>query len=392
MNPPLTADDIQTIQAELDKQGGRIRPAVRALKAAGTPFSQGSVHNVAHGKTGSAPLPDAARLAAANAKVRVLQSRNTRLLQELGQTLELKDDLLAAIEPVTPYPRAPRPSKRRVQKPRSAVLLLSDHQIGEVINPDEMLGINAYNYATAESRMARLVNSFGEWVEVERAGHWIPELVICLLGDLISGDIHREFSVTNEFPVPVAIVKSAQLLAKSIAPLASQFDRVVIHEICADNHARKTQKTQFKQRGLNSENYVLFNLLNAYLGRHKNVEPVLHPYIKAQVQIAGNEVLLEHGNDVRAWMGIPYYGMMRMEGREAIKRMHTPKLPPYTEHLMGHWHVAALGPFGIVNGSLCGTSEFDMAAGRFAPPSQVSFLVHPKWGVFNWVRWNLSES
>jgi hypothetical protein len=40
-----------------------------------------------------------------------------------------------------------------------------------------------------------------------------------------------------------------------------------------------------------------------------------------------------------------------------------------------------------MNGSLSGTTEFDHSCGRHAAPAQTSFLVHPKYGIFDFVPW-----
>lgn len=86
--------------------------------------------------------------------------------------------------------------------------------------------------------------------------------------------------------------------------------------------------------------------------------------------------------------GIPYYGMERDRAREAMKRQHTEKGFDYIS--IGHWHVPAIiGGNILVNGSLPGTTEFDHLVGRHASPAQVSFMVHPKFGLFNWVAWKL---
>ena len=104
--------------------------------------------------------------------------------------------------------------------------------------------------------------------------------------------------------------------------------------------------------------------------------------IKLLAEVAGWRFLLEHGDLFKSWMGIPFYGIQRGRGREAVRRMNTDLGFHY--QAIGHWHVPTmLEGSTIINGSLSGTSEFDHGAGRHANPAQVAFMVHPTRGLFN---------
>ncbi len=134
--------------------------------------------------------------------------------------------------------------------------------------------------------------------------------------------------------------------------------------------------------------YLVHTVANAYLRDHKNVETVAATGIKYLATVAGHRFLIEHGDTVKAWMGIPYYGMEREQGREARRRMNSARGFHY--QAIGHWHVGAwIAGNVLVNGSLCGTTEFDHGCGRHAAPSQVSFMVHPKHGVFDFTPWRM---
>src|SRR6185312_15027171 len=105
--------------------------------------------------------------------------------------------------------------------------------------------------------------------------------------------------------------------------------------------------------------------------------------------VQGKRFLLAHGHHIMGQAGIPFYGMERSRAREAVKRAAEPnKMFDYMS--MGHWHVPAIISGNIlINGSLPGCTEFDHLQGRYAPPSQVSFLVHPRHGMFGWTPWSL---
>jgi len=393
----LSPETLAALQAALDETGGVAHAAHRLLKQQGVSVGLSTVKRYACRWRDAHTTDTAAqaRLAALKSELDALRAERNNLLRELGKALEFSDRIAAAVRPLAPLKRRRRETyaRHKQQTPRAAVLLLSDWHIGEVIEPEELLGVNAYNYRIAKERLHLLAGKVQDWLDIESAGHYIESLHIVLLGDFISGDIHRELSVTNEFPAPVQVVKAAELIAELVHFFAEEQD-VVVHGVVADNHSRLTARPHHKQKSFNSLNYLVYRLAEAYLARDIDAELVsfnIYPSPKAQFAIAGVEVLADHGDQIRAYLGLPWYGMMREEGREARKRMQLPdKLRPYAEHLRGHWHVAAVGPFGIINGSLCGTTEYDAAVGRFAPPSQVSFLLHPRHGIFNWCRWNLT--
>jgi len=56
----------------------------------------------------------------------------------------------------------------------------------------------------------------------------------------------------------------------------------------------------------------------------------------------------------------------------------------FSKLILGHFHQPLKSLYYLMNGSLSGTNELDHALGRFCNPCQVSFMVHPKHGEFNW--------
>lgn len=98
--------------------------------------------------------------------------------------------------------------------------------------------------------------------------------------------------------------------------------------------------------------------------------------------IANHKFLISHGDTIKSQLSIPYYGVARLLGREARRRMNTGL--GFDFQLIGHFHVPAfVEGQTIINGSLSGTSEFDHSCGRHAGPQQVAFMIHPEHGLFN---------
>ena len=96
--------------------------------------------------------------------------------------------------------------------------------------------------------------------------------------------------------------------------------------------------------------------------------------------------LITHGHGMKAWMGIPFYSAERKVGRESQARMKLVMDQKLKMHdigfhkiVLGHFHTPINAPMYSFCGSVQGTDAYDHEAGRYAPPSQAAWLVHPRW-------------
>lgn len=294
---------------------------------------------------------------------------------------EFHDEILASVVAAIPG----RPFKAQSNGSKHVVgvaLKLSDWHIGERIKADETEGLNAYNYSIAERGLRGIIGNLLKWVDTHRHGYRIDDLAVFCEGDYVSGDIHEELRVTNEFPLPVQAAYAGLLLGEALAILAGHFRTVTVYEIGADNHGRLTKKPQAKEKTTNNMNYVVYTIANARIRALKNVHITQATGSKIVATFMGKRFLIEHGDNVRSQMGIPFYGFNRTLGREAMRRMDSKRGFDYWS--IGHFHVPTILEWRtLVNGSLSGTSEYDHQAGRHAEPAQMAFLVDPKHGVFN---------
>lgn len=316
-----------------------------------------------------------------------------RLMRDRATFSEIAKEVIHAVEAATPVRFEQKPSKTK-GNPIAAVIKASDWQIGEVISAKETDGFGRFCYRMAEHRVAILQRKLIDWAEMHRrAGFQLDDLHIFSEADLVSGNIHYELEVTNEFPAPVAAVKAGMLMGAFAEILAQNFKRVHIHEVNHDNHGRFTRKNQAKQGGVNNWSYIAHTIANQHLAKYVadgRVITHLAESPKLIAEVMGKRFLLAHGHHIMGAMGIPYYGMERDKAREAVKRLHQPAAKQFHYISIGHWHVPSIISGNIlVNGNLPGTTEFDHMQGRHASPSQVSFMVHPDHGLFNWTAWTL---
>ena len=293
------------------------------------------------------------------------------------------DRIIQAVVASKPYPKV-RISTSKTKPIVSAIVKFSDWQIGEVINAKETEGFGNFDFDIAQKRIFRITSSIIKWVKTMRTGYRINDLHIFGEGDWISGDIHDELRITNEFPLPVQTAKAGNLLGEVMLMLAPHFENVIMWQVAADNHGRLVKKVQHKQRAINNMSYLVYAIANAKTERCNNITIKDSLGIKTIAVVENHKFLITHGNDVKSWMGIPYYGLSRGIGREAKKRMKK-KMGMFDLLSIGHWHVPSVVEDMIfVNGCLTGTTEFDHSQGRHAEPSQCAMLISKKHGYFNW--------
>ncbi|MHA1867352.1 MAG: hypothetical protein ACTSXD_04745 [Candidatus Heimdallarchaeaceae archaeon] len=311
-----------------------------------------------------------------------LQCRVSDLQRNIGQQKQFEYELIQNVEKYDPYlPTYNVPNDVKVSSPVAAVVQFGDWHIGEMTDKSDTGGFGEYNYKIAQDRIFKITDSIIQWIELHRNSYNIKTCYILDIGDNISGDIHHELTVTNEFPVPEQIIKAAYLKAEVFRRLASNFKNVKVIWVAPDNHSRKVKKPQAKQAGKNSENYLVGFLTKTMLENIENIEFTIILSHQAVVKIGDQTYLCEHGNTIRSYMGFPWYGADRKVGREA-KRMMTKK--GFDKLVIQHFHVPMNTQYFIVGGSLSGTSEYDSTQGRYSEPTQCVWMVHPKHGEFDW--------
>lgn len=323
----------------------------------------------------------------------ILRHKIEELKLNLGENEAEFDQIkkeLKTITPLSPVVYTPTPKHTRVTSDLSAVLVLGDWHIGEVVEADEIEGFNQYNWATAQKRAYYLQRQFINWVNVQRTAMVVDELVVVCIGDMVSGDIHQELQVTNEFPVPVQSVRAGILVAKTIAEMSAHFKKVRVEYVTMDNHSRLTKKPQWKEGGFNSYNYIVGFVAQERLSKLPNVDFNMYPSVKALVAIQGWKYLCQHGHGIKGWSGIPWYGTDRHIASEAKARRSMPT-KNFDKMILGHFHQPLWTTDYIINGSMSGTSELDHGCGRHALPAQVAFLVHPKYGEMNRIEFSVSN-
>lgn len=308
---------------------------------------------------------------------RELANAGTRI-QELERFL----DRYAAVKPQDQkVPKWLAPKRRSKAHRGTPVLMLSDLHLDEVVEPAEMDGLNEYNRAIAHKRLEEVVNSTVKLMKGYVTGLHFDGIVVPLLGDIITGDIHEELAKTNEDTVQGTIVHWVPVLASALRHLADEFGRVFVP--CVDgNHDRATKRTQAKKRAENSFAWIIYNWLADTLRDDDRITFSISTSPEQRIDVYETRFLLAHGDAFRSSGGVGglYPSLLKWLLRKHA--LYSTARNDFDYALIGHWHQLLWGSDFVVNGSLKGYDEYARASGfGFERPQQALFVVTPENGV-----------
>lgn len=258
------------------------------------------------------------------------------------------------------------------------VVMLSDTHFDEVVNPDEMEGLNAYNREIAMIRLERWTQNVIKLARHYLSGVTYDGVVVVLGGDIFTGDIHEELSITNDDTMIGSLLFWSEQLASAIDLLTKEFKKC--HVVCVvGNHGRTTRKPRMKQRVKTNFDWLLGKMIERHFAKDKRVSFTIPESADALIKIYDHGHLVTHGDQVSGGGGIGgiYPPIMRMRARKHQRYMATGK--SFDTLWLGHWHQYISTPSMIVNGSMKGFDEYALLMGfGFEQPQQALAVVTPE--------------
>jgi hypothetical protein len=266
------------------------------------------------------------------------------------------------------------------------VLFGSDWHYGEVVNPDEIGGVNEFNSTIAAKRIKRMTETCIS-LAFDHMGNSkakYPGLVLVYGGDMISGDIHEELMASNDKTPVQCVNELTDLMGAQIETLATKFGR--IHVPCVTgNHGRTTKKMRFKGRVYTSYEWNIYCNLQRDFRRNKHVTFQIPNQTDARFNVYGHRYLLTHGDTLGVKGGDGIIGALGpiRRGEIKIRNAESQIDNDFDTIMMGHWHQYITLPGLIVNNSLKGFDEFARSALRapYSRPSQALHFTHPEHGI-----------
>lgn len=313
----------------------------------------------------------------------VLRQDRWRVYEELVATRRIREDVLNLTDPplrpkLVSYKRPPGLKHSHI-----VLLHLSDFHCGEVVELDQVNGLNRYDSKLFEVRLARFFNKAVSLLTEHWSSGKIERIIVLLGGDLVTGEIHEELAKTNDEYVPETVRRVGEALAGGLALLRSKLKVPVDVHTTPGNHGRLTRKLEAKGFAANS-----WDTLSAYFAeaalKDSDVAWSYPPSGEALMKIFDYNVLGLHGHNLgggqSAGTGVygPIYAMVR--GMWKTRQSYLDRGIRLHYQLICHYHTTVVMPLGAANGSLIGPSEYGMNTLKILPePAQQNLIVfHPE--------------
>ena len=329
---------------------------------------------------GTVQFQEASLLDELRQKVKVLTETNKFLSEQAHDTEKMKA-FIHECKQYTPQPpkwMAAKPGKGSTGTP---ILVASDWHWGETVYAAQVNGVNAFNRDIAVARAERFFSKAVELLTVHMANPRYDRIVVPLLGDMLSGNIHEELECTNWSPINHAILDLADTLIAGFDLLLKHFTYIYVPCVVG-NHGRIHRKPRYKNKQVDSYEFILYHLLARHYRQDDRILFDISESSNLPFTVYQTRFLANHGDDFRGGGGISgaWSPILRGDAKKRKQVMAVNK--PYDLLLIGHWHFLQRLPGVRCNGSLKGWDEYAAANGfDFQIPTQDLFVVNNVHGI-----------
>ena len=271
-------------------------------------------------------------------------------------------------------PKAKKP--KGSHKSQICVAPLTDLHIGDKVEAEQMAGLNEYSIDIFNKRLFGWANTLLQLVELRRNSVPINELVIPMLGDMISGDIHEELARTNIDNCMGQMIRGANLVAQALMFLAGNFATIRVHGVVG-NHGRMTRKPPMKDKYMDWD-YMLYQWVAAFCREQKNITFDIPKSFVNSFEAGNKRILIMHGDSV------PGSGVGTSILRQ-VSNFRNVLHYAFDSVMMGHFHRIDEMDIGTGEVHICGTMKGgdEYALQKlvvYSPPKHIATYWHPEHG------------
>lgn len=256
------------------------------------------------------------------------------------------------------------------------VATASDWHIEENVGA-EVNGLNRYNLEIANKRAVEFFQHTLRLTRLLQQDVKVPTMVLALLGDFITNNIHGEENAElNEVPPIEAMLLVQDWIVSGLNFLLNQTKMNFVIPCHSGNHARTTLKTRFSAENGHSLEYFMYVTLARLFANEPRVTFLLPAGIHSYVTIYDKTLRFHHGHAVNYGGGV---GGIYIPVNKAIAQWNKGRRADLD--VFGHFHQLRDGGNFICNGSLIGYNGYAMSIkADYEPPKQSLFLIDKKRG------------
>jgi hypothetical protein len=317
------------------------------------------------------------------AEIALLVKKNKELMKDA----DLQEVLLRlAQENIQALPQVKTPiifKKKTGTVTEEVILNISDAHMDEKVYGDQLGGLNDYNFEVFCKRLEKMSDSIGS-ITQKMSGYSLKKLHVNALGDFVSGIIHDDLNENADGTVFETVFNGAIVISQFLQEMLLVFDSIEFTGVIG-NHGRMTKDVRYKNRYVNWD-YFLYQVIALMMVNNPRIKFDLPRSFWTIKEIGGRKHLLLHGDNIKGWNGIPWYGINR-----AVTRLMEllQKRGAFDDVHIAHFH--NLGTLDrvegevFINGSIIGGNEYSIgalfASGR---PKQLMMGVNPEKQRITW--------
>ncbi|CAB4169690.1 hypothetical protein UFOVP1305_32 [uncultured Caudovirales phage] len=263
----------------------------------------------------------------------------------------------------------------------TALIMLSDLHLDEVVNPAEVSGMNAYSREIALMRLQRTAEGAVRMGTDLMSGFSYEGAIVVLGGDLVSGDLHD----LNQFNESVSVIGTVDYwvdhLAEFLSTIGDAYGSVHVVSVVG-NHGRNTRKPRTKGRVEDNFDHMIARMLQRHFRADERFSWNIPLSADAYVDVYDTRLLITHGDQAKGGSGIS--GLLTpVSLLDHRKRKRDATLGRSFSHMfLGHFHTYLRTGTVTVNGSMKGTDEFSFLMNfGHEEPSQAFAVITPEHGV-----------
>lgn len=260
------------------------------------------------------------------------------------------------------------------------ILAFSDLHFGEIVFKEQVNNMNEYNTEIAKKRVYKLFIKNLKTVKYTGADIFY----LFMLGDLLTGIIWEELKENSEKPITVLLLDLYKFLISLIDEYKSNFDKVIIAGVVG-NHGRLEKQKKFKNKGVESFEYILYKMIEEYYRKEDNIEVITTESPSNIISVDEMKWYIAHGDGFRGgnnFLGLPAQTASRDLQKEMNMYFKTDQ--SFDAVIIGHFHNAGVvhsifnKPL-IFNPSIIGATEHSLNEYHNSfYPSQYSFITDEK--------------
>jgi hypothetical protein len=258
------------------------------------------------------------------------------------------------------------PKKVKIKKDMTLELLFSDVHYGKYI--DNIEG-NFVDNSVIRERVRKISESVIKEIQREAKSFNVERVILALMGDIIeNADFHGQESEKGcEFSTSRQVQEAINsMFYDLILPIALTGVDVLVPCVTG-NHDRIGHNKTYQKPGEDNLTYIIYNTLDLLCKQSglKNVNFSIAKGLYTTVQVYGNNIVYEHGDEIKN------INRETMANAMAKRQVQLGKIVHFLR--IGHWHEPAQYGQGrmMVNGSVPGQDSYADSKGFCSEAVQI---------------------